>query len=422
MTISRRNFIAGGAAATAALSSFPAIHARPAQDKKPIRIALVGCGGRGTGAAADALMADPNVRLVAMADPFQDRIDSSLKELTDPNRKGGALKGIEVKKDTCFAGMDGYKKVLQMDLDYICLVSPPGFRPMQFDAAVEAGKHIFAEKPIATDPVGVRQIRKSAEKAKTKGLSVVVGLNYRHSPANQELMRRIHDGAIGKIVSGRSYRMHEGLWHRGSDPSWTPMEYQCRNWYYFCWLSGDQITEMAIHSMDFMNWVVGAHPISAIGSGGRQVRTDAKFGNIWDNMSIDYEYPGDVHVFMLVRQWDKCSGMMGNFFCGTEGSLDRTGITGKNAWKPTEDEGSTGVLEHRKLIASIRQGKPVNNVLEFAADSTLTTILGREAAYTGKKITWDEISSSDLDLFPKGEIKFGPAPQHPVPIPGVVRL
>jgi len=198
--ITRRDFMATGAIATAAISGFPFVHTSRAQKVKPIKIGLIGCGGRGTGAVSDAINADPNVRLVAMADPFQDRIDNSLKTLKNPEQRGGPLKGIEVTKETCFTGLDGYKKILEMDIDYVCLVSPPGFRPIHFEAAINAGKHVFAEKPLATDPVGVRKIRKTAQKAKDKGLSVVVGLNARHSVSNEELMKRIHDGAIGKLV------------------------------------------------------------------------------------------------------------------------------------------------------------------------------------------------------------------------------
>ncbi len=424
-SVSRRDFIVTSVTATATLSGFPFVHAAPVQDTKPIKIGLVGCGGRGTGAAADAMHADPNVRLVAMADPFQDRIDRSLKTLKDPDSSGIDSERIEVTNETCFAGMDGYEKVLAMDIDYVCLVSPPGFRPMHFEAAVNAGKHIFAEKPLGTDPVGVRRIRTAAQKAKDKGLSVVVGLNARHSLYSAELVKRVHDGAIGKVFGGRSYRMHGGLWHRGSDPSWTPMEYQCRNWYYFCWLSGDQITEMAVHSMDFVNWVMNSTPLSALGSGGRTVRTDPKYGNIWDHMSIDYEYPDDVHVILMVRQWDGCTDAMGNFFAGCDGTLTRQGIAGKNPYSiPRADraEMPSGRYEHWKLIDSIRNEKAVNNALDFAADSTLTTILGREAAYSGRRITWDEILASDLDLAPQGEIRVGPAPERPPAVPGKLRV
>jgi predicted dehydrogenase len=426
-SVSRREFLVAGATATATLSGFPFVHVTRAQDANPIKIGLIGCGGRGTGAVADAIHADPNVRLVAMADPFQDRIDRSLRSLKDPDGRGGPIdpESIQVTEETCFTGLDGYKKVLAMDIDYVCLVSPPGFRPMHFEAAVDAGKHIFAEKPLGTDPFGVSRIRSAAQKAKDKGLSVVVGLNARHSLYSGEIVKRVHDGAIGDIMAGRSYRMHGGLWHRGADPSWTPMEYQCRNWYYFCWLSGDQITEMAVHSMDFVNWVMNSTPLSAVGSGGRTVRTDPKYGNIWDNMSIDYEYPNDVHVILMVRQWDNCAGANGNFFVGTDGALDREGITGKNPYsvpRRQRTEMPAGRYEHWKLIDSIKNEKAINNALDFGADSTLTTILGREAAYTGQRITWDTILNSDLDLGPKGEIKFGPAPERPSPVPAQPRI
>jgi predicted dehydrogenase len=203
------------------------------------------------------------------------------------------------------------------------------------------------------------------------------------------------------------------------------MEYQCRNWYYFCWLSGDQITEMAIHSMDFVNWVIGSPPLSAIGSGGRTLRTDPKYGNIWDHMSIDYEYPDDVHVTLMVRQWDNCAGANGCFFVGSEGAFDMRHITGKNPFSiPREerDEMPSGQYEHWKLIDSIRNQKAINNALDFAADSTLTTIMGREAAYTGQRVTWEEMLVSDLDLAPKGGIVFGEAPDRPPAKPGQPRV
>lgn len=426
-TVSRREFLAAGAAATATMSTSPFIHATRSTPSTPVRIGLVGCGGRGTGAVADALNADPNVRLVAMADPFEDRIQLSLKTLRDPNLRGGPLDQdrIEVTEETCFTGLDGYRKVLERDIDYVCLAAPPGFRPMHFEAAIKAGKHVFAEKPLGTDPVGVRKIRQSAQEAKEKGLSVVVGLNYRHSLYTEELLKRIHDGAIGTVLGGRAYRMHGGLWHRGSDPSWTPMEYQCRNWYYFCWLSGDQITEMAVHSMDFVNWVMGSTPLSAIGSGGRTLRTDPKYGDIWDHMSIDYEYPDDAHVILMVRQWDNCAGANGCFFTGTEGAFDMQKITGKQPFsipRGERDEMPASQYEHWKLIDSIRKEKAINNALEFAADSTLTTILGREAAYTGQRVTWEEMLTSDLDLAPKGGIEFGEAPERPPAKPGHPRV
>ncbi len=418
--ITRRNFLAAGAAT--AITGFPFIRSALAQQDKPIKVGLIGCGGRGTGAAANAITAAPNIHLTAMADLVPEQIEKSLNALKgDRDLQGELMGNIKVDRSHRFTGIDSYKKVLETDVDYVILATPPGFRPIQLEAAVRAGKHIFAEKPLATDPVGVRKIIKSAEAAKSKGLSVVVGLNNRHSIGGMELVKRIHDGGIGEIRAGRIYRLGGGLWHRGSDPSWSEMEYQCRNWYYFCWLSGDQIVEMVIHQIDRMNWLMGSHPVSAIGSGGRQVRTDPKYGNIYDHMSIDYEYPGGVHVSCMLRQWDNCENKMATELVGTTGALiGRAGIVGDNPWRYKGERTNTSVYEHTELIESIRKGQARNDALDFGAESTLTAIMGREAAYTGKLITWEEMANSDLDLSPK-DMEQGPAPKRGVPMPGKPR-
>ncbi|MBW7995138.1 MAG: Gfo/Idh/MocA family oxidoreductase [Candidatus Glassbacteria bacterium] len=418
--ITRRKFIAGGAAT--AIAGFPFIRSAHAQQEETTKVGLIGCGGRGTGAAANAITAAPNIHLTAMADLVPEQIERSLDALKgDRDLQGELQANIKVSKDSKFTGMDCYKKVMESDVDYVILATPPGFRPLHFDAAVRAGKHIFAEKPLATDPAGVRKITKSAETAKSKGLSVVVGLNNRHSIGGMELVKRIHDGGIGEIRAGRIYRLGGGLWHRGSDPSWTEMEYQCRNWYYFCWLSGDQIVEMVIHQIDRMNWLMGSHPVSAVGSGGRQVRTDPKYGNIWDHMSIDYEYPGGVHVSCMLRQWDNCENKVATELVGTTGTLaGRSGIVGANPWRYTGERTNSSVYEHTELIESIRNNHARNDALDFGAESTLTAIMGREAAYTGKLLTWEEMVNSDLDLCPKS-MQLGPAPKRPVPIPGKPR-
>jgi predicted dehydrogenase len=393
-----------------------------AQQEKPIKVGLIGCGGRGTGAAANAITAAPNIHLTAMADLVPEQIEKSLEALKgDRDLQGTLQANIKVGKGSKFTGMDCYKQIMQTDVDYVILATPPGFRPLHFDAAVRAGKHIFAEKPLATDPVGVRKITSSAEMAKSKGLSVVVGLNNRHSVGGMELVKRIHDGAIGEIRAGRIYRLGGGLWHRGSDPSWTEMEYQCRNWYYFCWLSGDQIVEMVIHQIDRMNWLMGSHPVSAVGSGGRQVRTDPKYGNIWDHMSIDYEYPNGVHVSCMLRQWDNCENKVAEELVGTIGELGGRGrITGANPWRYSGERTNSSVYEHTELIESIRKSQARNDALDFGAESTLTAILGREACYTGKLLTWEDMVNSDLDLVPK-TLAPGPAPKRAVPIPGKPR-
>ena len=268
----------------------------------------------------------------------------------------------------------------------------------------------------------------------------MVGLNARHNLDVMETVKRIHDGALGEITSGTIHRLGRGLWHRGNDPSWSAMEYQMRNWYYFCWLSGDQIVEMVVHQIDLMNWAMGATPVSALAHGGRQQRTDPKYGNIYDHMTVDYEYPGGVHVQLMCRQWNDCAGKNENRVIGKLGESDsRRVILGANPFElpdrrrrgrrestertpPTRDEllHNASVYEHMKLIESIRKDEARNDLLDFAIDSTLTAVLGREAAYTGQLITWDEISKSDLNLFPD-DYQFGPAPQRTVAIPGFPR-
>jgi myo-inositol 2-dehydrogenase/D-chiro-inositol 1-dehydrogenase len=413
----RREFLAAGAAAATAISGFPFVHTSAETSVKPLKVGLIGCGGRGTSSLREALQAAPDIKVIALADPFKDRLDTCLRTLTDRRRMGALVSGVDVKPDHCFAGLDGYKKLLETDVDWVNLVGPPGFRPEHFEAAVEAGKNVFLEKPVATDPAGVRKILATAKKAREKGLSVVVGFDNRHSPARIEGVGRIHDGAIGKITSGTSYNYTAWTrWYRGDDPSWSQMEYQCRNWYYFCWLSGDVIVEQSIHTLDVTNWVLGAYPIGALGQGGRSIPLDPKMGNIWDHMTVDYEYPNGVHVIHMDRQWPDCDGSGWAGFIGTKGNYSRNEITGQNPWKFQGELEPSGVYEQRDTIESIRNGQPRSEG-ENGAYAALTAIMGRESAYIGKLVTWHEMLNSDLDLFPK-DVEFGPAPRRPVPIPG----
>lgn len=424
--ISRRAFLATGAAATALLPGWSAVRRRGFVPE-PLRIGVIGTGGRGTGACSDALQADPGVELIAMADIGRDRIDQSLEalrgasELQDPSIQAR----VSVTEEAIFVGPDAYRDVLALDLDYVILTAPPGFRPLHYEEAVRQGRHVFAEKPVATDPAGCRAIRASALRAKQQGLSVVVGLNARHDLTVIETVERIHDRALGEITAGSIHRLGGGLWHRGSDPSWSPMEYQMRNWYYFCWLSGDQIVEMVVHQIDLMNWALGATPVSALAQGGRLLRTDPKYGNIYDHMTVDYTYPGGVHVHLMCRQWDDCASKNANRLIGTLGDSDsRRTITGVHAWQAERRDDlrhNSSVYEHMELIQSIRSGEARNDLLGFAVDSTLTAIMGRESAYTGQVVTWDEISRSDLNLLPPSTA-FGPAPERSVPRPGRPRL
>jgi len=415
--ITRRDFLVTGAVAATAISGFPFVRTSGAESVTPLKVGLIGCGGRGTSSLVEALQAAPGIRVTALADPFKDRVDRTLQFLTNRRRMGKLIDGVGVKPDHCFTGLHGYKKLLETDVDWVNLVGPPGFRARHFEAAVEAGKHVFLEKPVATDPAGVRKILQTAKRAKEKGLSVAVGFDNRHNPSRIEALRRIHDGAIGEITSGTSYNYTAWTrWYHGHNPSWSEMEYQCRNWYYFCWLSGDVIVEQSIHTIDVTSWVLDAYPTSALGSGGRAIPIDPKMGNIWDHMTVDYEYPNGAHVIHMDRQWPDCHGSGRAGFIGTKGNYFRNEITGQNPWKFEGKLERSGVYEQRDVIESIRKGEPRSEA-ENGAYAALTAIMGRESAYTGKLVTWDEMLKSDLDLFPK-KVEFGPVPKRPVPIPG----
>jgi predicted dehydrogenase len=359
-----------------------------------------------------------------MADVSMEIIENSINGLKTGSRElsGELQNNIKVDRDHMFAGEDGWKQLLAVpDLDYVILTTPPGWRPLHFEEAVKRGLHVFAEKPIATDPVGCRKVRASAQEAKNKGLSVVVGLQSRHDPGVQEISKRTIDGAIGEFKAGSIHRMGGFLWHRGDNSSWSRMEYQCRNWYYWCWLSGDQIVEMVVHQVDRMNWVLGEHPISAVANGGRQVRTDPKFGNIFDHMTVDFEYPNDIHVFCMLRQIANCANANANRVVGTIGESDSNStIRGQNRFRYRERHNAT-VIEHEVLQDSIRNSKARNDMLDYAVDSTLACVMGREAAYTGQKITWDEMLNSDLSLVPDDYRFNADPPMRAVAMPGTPR-
>jgi myo-inositol 2-dehydrogenase / D-chiro-inositol 1-dehydrogenase len=378
-----------------------------------IKVGVIGCGGRGTGAAMNAINAAEGVTIVAMADAFQDRLDSSRKILTE--RLGDKM---QVTDETAFFGLDAYKKVLETDVNYIVMAAPPGFRPEHVKAAVAAGKHIFAEKPVAVDGAGVKSCLASHDEISRKGLGLVAGTLYRHHTGYLESIKRIHDGQIGEIASAWGWYNTTGLWKHDRLPEWSDLENQMRNWIYYTWLSGDHIVEQAVHNIDALNWIMGANPVRAVGTGGRQVRTGAEYGHIYDHFAIDYEYPNGKHVTLMCRQQDGCDKKIANEVVGTTGRafiLPQFYITGQNAWKLEGEPNDAYVAEHTNLINSIRNGKPLNE-LKQVAESTLVGILGREAAYTGGIVTWEQALDTPSQ-FP-AKLEWGPMPVAPVPMPG----
>jgi predicted dehydrogenase len=384
--------------------------------KERLRAGLVGCGGRGTGAAIDFLTADPNVELVSMGDVFEDKLQQSLGRLRDPNFLAGASpknaaeftgkplgelvdsvrKRVTVDPEHCFCSFDAYKKVIASDIDVVLLCTPPGHRPEHFEAAVNGRKHIFTEKPIATDPVGTRRFTAAVRKAEESRLAVVAGTQRRSHKEYVETVQKIRDGAIGEVVDLSACYLSGPVLHVDRrDPSWGDMEWQHRDWYSFVWICGDQMVEQHIHTIDFCNWVMGTHPASVVASGGAAWRPrEELYGNIYDHLTADFVYPNGVHLHSACRQYPKgCYRKVWNTVVGSKGRSD--GI----------DLGSKGmdpyVQEHVRLVNSIRgDGSYVNEGMTVA-ESTLTCIMGREAAYSGIEITWDMILASTQDLQPK---------------------
>ena len=371
-----------------------------AQSKDTLRVGLVGCGGRGTGAAVQALNADPDAILYAMADVFEDRLNSSLDIL-----KKAEGKKVQVDKERQFIGFDAYQKLIDSGVDVVLLAAPPGFRPDHLAASVDAGKHVFYEKPVAVDAPGVRKVLAAAKKAKEKNLSLVSGFCFRYHLPKRALYGRVLDGEIGEIKTISSTRNGGELWYKPRQPNWSDMEYKMRNWYYYNWLSGDFIVEMFVHSLDMMSWAMGDKmPVRATGTGGRQVRVTEKYGNIYDHFATEYEYENGVKGFTFTRQQKGASTENSLEISGTQGNAFYEGnkhiITGKNEWQYQGEENDMYQTEQNALFTSIRQGKPINDG-ERAANSTMMGILGRMVAYSGQTITWEEAMNSDKILGPE---------------------
>ncbi len=424
-SLSRRAFLRATAGVSAAAlmsgcATLPVAARKPGRHEiQVIRVGIIGCGGRGTGAAIDCLNADPYTQVVALGDLFQHRLDACRKRLSEHERPQ------QIEEKNCFAGFDAYQGVLSCDVDLIIHGTPPGFRPDHLRAIIEAGKHVFTEKPVAVDPVGVRTVIAAAELAERKGLAFVAGTQRRHDPAYRETMRRIHDGAIGDLVAGQCYWNQGALWVVECEPGWSDMEWQCRNWLYFTWLSGDHIVEQHIHNLDVMNWAMGGPPAKALGMGGREVRTDPKYGNVFDHFCVEYVYPNGARVLSMCRQMERTSERVGERLIGTKGVADPSGsIEGRRPFKYEAPEGAwvnPYVQEHVDLLASIRAGRPLNEGRRVA-ESTLTAIMGRMSAYTGRELSWDWLmNASTLDLRPAA-YAFGELPVEPVAIPGITSL
>lgn len=427
----RRHFMAGSSLAAAGIALGASSIARAAHPfgDDTIRIGLVGSGGRGSQAVAQALNTSDNVKLVAVGDAFRNRIDGEKEGCLNKRDVLKHADKIDVPEERRFVGFDAYQKVIDSDVDLVILTTPPGFRPIHFEAAVNAGKHVFMEKPVAVDAPGIRKVLAAAEISKAKGLGVGVGLQRRHDASYIETVSRIQDGEIGDIGLTRVYWNGGGVWTIPRESGQTEMEYQMRNWYYFNWLCGDHIVEQHIHNLDVSNWIKDMVPEKAQGVGGREVRTSNAHGQIFDHHMVEFTYPDGSTMLSCCRHIMGCWSQVAEFADGTKGtskvgSGSLMNKEGKITWRFRDKKPSSYQQEHDDLFASIRKGEPLNEA-EYGATSTMTAILGRMATYSGKMITWDEASGSQLDLSPQ-QYAWDAAPPvtpdssgaYPIPVPG----
>ncbi len=428
LTTSRRIFLQASTAA--AFGAGLALNQRVARSAHVIgddtlKIGLVGCGGRGAGAVTNALDADKNTTLVAMGDAFSEPLQKRLGILKQkyPDR-------VTVDPDHCFTGFDAYEKVIASDVDVVILATPPHFRPVHLQACVDADKHVFVEKPVAVDAPGVRAILAACADADKKGLSIVSGLCYRFNPAVQETMRRVHDGAIGKVVALQATYNCGPPWFRNKDRAagWTEMEYQMRNWYVFTWLSGDHNVEQHVHSLDKAAWAIDQElPAKIWGSGGRQVRSEDAIGQIFDHHCVTYEFPSGVRLYSHCRRQANCANEVSDIVLGSKGTCDvmKGRIEGNNPWRYRGPKGNHYVAEHEALFQSIRSGTPLNHG-SYMAHSTLLAIAGRMVTYTGKALSWEQVMNSKQVLAPTQYTWDADPPalpnkdgSYPIAIPGV---
>lgn len=431
--LSRRTFLGGSAALAGAslLTGTSFARDRRAAGDRTLRVALVGCGGRGTGAAAQALATAGAVELVAVADAFSDRLESCLAWLRE--HRGDR---VQVPPERRFVGFDAYERAIDaLDgaVDVVILTTPPGFRPKHFEYAVARGKHVFMEKPVAVDGPGVRIVLAAAERARAQELKVGVGLQRHHQARYQEGIRRIRDGAIGEPLLLRCYWNSGGVWVHPRQPGWSEMEYQMRNWYYFNWLCGDHIVEQHIHNLDVCNWVMDGYPVRAQGQGGRQVRTGPDHGEIYDHHMVEYTFASGARMLSQCRHIEGTWSSVSEHAHGTAGTADLSagridGRGGESAsWRFRGEEADPFQVEHDVLFAAIRSGAP-HMEAENGAHSTLTAVMGRMATYSGKVVGWEEALNSELALVPSAyafdadpPTLPGPDGRYAIPTPGLTR-
>ena len=406
----RRSFLkntttltAAGAAASSIPSSLSLARSANAGGSETIRIGLIGCGGRGTSAAKQAMNTQGNVELVAMGDAFENRLSQSLEGIKD--RHGEKVK---VNGDNTFVGFDAFKRVIDSNLDMVLLTTPPGFRPLHFETAIDAGKHVFMEKPVAVDAPGIRRVLKSSEIAKDKNLAVAVGLQRRHEEAYRETIKELQEGLIGDLVCSRVYWNGSGVWQFNRKPEQTELEYQMRNWYYFNWVCGDHIVEQHIHNLDVINWLLDAFPVKAQGQGGRLVRTGKDTGQIYDHHMVEFTYENGHKMISQCRHMPDTSSNVSEHVHGSKGysNISRGRIFSPTGEKIFQTKGGRGghQQEHHNLFADIRNGI-IPNEGEYGAKSTMTAILGRLATYTGRELKWDDAINSNVSLCNVDELK-----------------
>ncbi|MFW5759615.1 MAG: Gfo/Idh/MocA family protein [Cyclobacteriaceae bacterium] len=428
--LNRRSFVKGSAVMVGGILVNPLSVQSSAYvaAKDEIKVAVVGCGGRGTGAAVQALSVKENTKLVAMCDAFADRLENSynniIKQITNSEK-------IDVPDDHKFIGFDGYKKAIDL-ADVVILTTPPGFRPVHFEYAINNNKHVFMEKPVATDAPGVRKVLEMAKVAKQKKLNVVVGLQRHYQTKYHELMKRIHGGEIGEITSGQVYWNSGGVWVKEREPHMNEMEYQMRNWYYFNWLCGDHIVEQHIHNIDVFNWAKKALPVKAQGMGGREVRTGREHGEIFDHHFVEFTYEDGTIANSQCRHIKGCWNKVGEHIVGTKGKADDSGtiydLKGNIVWKHRDrNDPNPYQQEHDELFAAVDKGDYKYDDTEMGAYATMSAILGRMATYSGQVVTWDEALNSDQILVPnESEWSWEAAPpvlplpdgSYPIPVPG----